>query len=103
LETRDPAKYTPLLIRGPSLFQFGSGTRASKVFDLQYLTREPQMEINPKDAKELGLKQSDPIRIDWDGRRSKAFAKISRRVSPGVFRISGIEYGVYGAQVRRDE
>jgi predicted molibdopterin-dependent oxidoreductase YjgC len=103
LETKDPAKHTNLLIQGPSLFQFGSGTRTSKIFDLQYLTREPQMEINPKDAKEMGLKQSDPIRIDWDGRSSRAFAKISRRVFPGVFRISGIEYGVYGARVRRDE
>jgi len=103
LETKEPAKHTPLLILGPSLFQFGSGTRTSKVFDLQYLTKESQMEINPKDAKEMGLKQSDPLWIDWDGGRSRAFAKISRRVPTGVFRISGIECGVHGVRVRKDE
>jgi predicted molibdopterin-dependent oxidoreductase YjgC len=103
LMVKEPAKHRPLLIQGPSIYQFGSGTRTSKVFDLQYLTREPQMEIHPKDANEMGIKPSDPIRIDWEGGRSKAFAKISRRVPTGVFRISGIECGVYGAQVRKDE
>ena len=48
IETKDPAKHMPLLIQGPSLFQFGSGTRTFKVFDLQYLTREPQMGIESK-------------------------------------------------------
>jgi predicted molibdopterin-dependent oxidoreductase YjgC len=102
-ETKEPPKKMPLLLQGPSLFQFGSGTRTSKVFDLQYLTRMPQMEINPKDAREIGLEPYDPLLIDWNEGNSRAFAKISSRVPPGVFRISGIECGVYEARVRKDE
>jgi len=54
-EEKEPSKGSPLLVEGPSLFQFGSGTRTSRVSDLQYLTREPVMEINAEDAKEMGL------------------------------------------------
>jgi predicted molibdopterin-dependent oxidoreductase YjgC len=95
-------KRKPLLIHGPSIFQFGSGTRTSKIFDLQYLTRVLEMEINPEDAKQMGIKQSDTLRMDWDRGSAKAHAKISRRVLPGVFRISGMESEVHEVRVKRD-
>jgi anaerobic selenocysteine-containing dehydrogenase len=102
LKTRAVPLKMPLLIKGPSLYQFGSGTRTSKIFDLQYLTRDPFLEINPEDAKKLGAKSGDPLLIDWDKGRIRSVAKISFRVPPGVFLIAGIECGVSGVKVRRD-
>jgi predicted molibdopterin-dependent oxidoreductase YjgC len=57
----------------PSLFSFGSGTRTSRVSDLQYLNRE---------------RRKNPILLDSDRRSSGASAKISRRV--------------HGVEARRD-
>ncbi len=101
-EKKVSQKSKPLLIHGPSIFQFGSGTRTSKIFDLQYLTRVPEMEINPEDARQMGIEQSDALHMDWDQGSAKAHAKISRRVISGVFRIPGMESEVHEVKVRRD-
>jgi predicted molibdopterin-dependent oxidoreductase YjgC len=83
--------HSPLLVEGPSLFQFGSNTRTSKVPDLGYLTRDLEMEINPKDAKKLGVQPGDPMLAELGDRTIDATAKISRRVAEGVLRIPGME------------
>jgi len=44
-------KHSPLLALTPSLFQFGSGTRTSKVSDLRYLSRELRMKSGIVEVK----------------------------------------------------
>ncbi len=102
LEEKEISKDLPLLVEGPSLFQFGSGTRTSRVFDLQYLTREPVMEINAQDAKEMGVRPGDPLLAEFGQDSIRASAKISRQVPPGTLRIFGTESRVHAVKVRRD-
>ncbi|HUI39952.1 MAG TPA: molybdopterin-dependent oxidoreductase [Methanothrix sp.] len=91
-----------LLLEGPSVFDFGSGTRTSKVFDLQYLTRNPTVKMNPKDAAKAGLTSGDDVSIETDKGRIKAQVRISGRVPVGVLHISGRMSRIMGAEVRRD-
>ena len=76
-----------ILMAGSSLYSFGSGTRTSRIPDLRYLTRERYAEINPEDAKSLGLSSGDGIILDTNKGNIKAVTKISRRVPRGVLRI----------------
>ncbi len=91
-----------LLVEGPSLFEFGSGTRTSLIHDLQYLNRERQVEIYPKDAASLGVASGDAICLEGDGTKILAIAKISRRVPEGVLRILGQDGKVTVVKVSRD-
>jgi len=76
-----------VLMAGPSLYSFGSGTRTSKIPDLRYLTRERYAEINPEDARSLRLSSGDGIVLEMNKGKIKAVSKISRRVPRGVIRI----------------
>jgi predicted molibdopterin-dependent oxidoreductase YjgC len=76
-----------ILMAGPSLYSFGSGTRTSRIPDLRYLTRERYAEINPEDAKSLGISGGDGVILDTKMGSIKAVSKISRRVPRGVLRI----------------
>jgi predicted molibdopterin-dependent oxidoreductase YjgC len=91
-----------LLVEGPSLFQFGSLTRTSRVPDLRYLTRSLEMEISPQDAKKLGVQPGDPLLADLGERTIRASAKISCRVAEGVLRIPGRESRASEVRVRKD-
>lgn len=95
----DPESYAPkaprkpsdkaqfILMAGPNLYSFGSGTRTSRIPDLRYLTKERWAELNPEDAKSLGISSGDGIILDVEKESIKAVSKISRRVPRGVIRI----------------
>lgn len=91
-----------LLLEGPSVFDFGSGTRTSKVFDLQYLTRNRTVEMNPKDAAKAGLASGDDVCIKTDKEGIEARVRVSGRVPAGVLRIPGGKSRIMDAEVRRD-
>ena len=76
-----------ILMAGPSLYSFGSGTRTSRIPDLRYLTRERWAELNPEDAKSLGISNGDVIILDTNKGSIKAVSKLSKRVPRGVLRI----------------
>jgi formate dehydrogenase alpha subunit len=76
-----------ILMTGPSLFSFGSSTRASRIPDLRYLTKDRYVEINHVDAQNMGISQGDQIILESGKGSIKALAKISRRVAGGVLRI----------------
>lgn len=97
-ETRRPF----LLVEGPSVFDFGSGTRTSRVFDLQYLTRNRLVEMNPRDAARAGMASGDEVRLEADKKSIKAQVRISGRVPEGVLRIPGNGGRITGAEVKRD-
>jgi predicted molibdopterin-dependent oxidoreductase YjgC len=66
---------------------FGSSTRASRIPDLRYLTRDRYVEINHADAHDIGISQGTKIILESGKGSIKALAKISRRVARGVLRI----------------
>ena len=101
-EAKAKAGSSFLLLEGPSVFDFGSGTRASKVFDLQYLTRNPTVEMNPKDAAKAGLTSGDDVSLETDKEGIKAQVRISGRVPMGVLRIPGRKSRIMAAEVSRD-
>ena len=76
-----------ILMAGPSLYSFGSGTRTSRIPDLRYLTRVRWAELNPEDAKSLGISNGDGIILDTNKGSIKAVSKLSKRVPRGVLRI----------------
>ena len=76
-----------ILTACPSLYSFGSGTRTSRIPDLRYLTRERWTEVNPEDAKSLGISSGDGIVLESNKGSIKAVSRISRRVPRGVLRI----------------
>jgi len=91
-----------LLVEGPSLFEFGSGTRTSKVSDLQYLTKDLMVEIHPLDAARLCISPGDRLRLESIGEPIEGRAKISRRVPRGVLHAFGKESRVLNVEVRPD-
>ena len=99
---KPPVTQSFLLIKGPGIFEFGSGTRTSKVSDLRYLAGKRYAEIHPADARRLGISNGDPICIQTGDETIRARAKTSARVPEGVVRTSGKEGKVSGAKVRRD-
>jgi predicted molibdopterin-dependent oxidoreductase YjgC len=76
-----------ILTACPSLYSFGSGTRTSRIPDLRYLTRERCAELNPEDAKSLGISSGDGIVLESNKGSIRAVSKVSRRVPRGVLRI----------------
>lgn len=76
-----------ILMAGPSLYSFGSGTRTSRIPDLRYLARERWAEVNPEDAKSLGISSGDGIVLESKKGSIRAVSKVSRRVPRGVLRI----------------
>ena len=102
LELKESARETCLLVEGPSLFEFGSGTRTSLVHDLQYLNRDRRVEIHSKDAASRGIAAGEAICLELDGKKTEALAKISRRVPEGVLRIFGPESKVTSVKVSRN-
>jgi predicted molibdopterin-dependent oxidoreductase YjgC len=102
LEKREAEKDSLLLVEEPSLFRFGSGTRTSRVFDLQYLTKNKRLEISPEDAKRIGVAQGDVVLANCGGGSIRALAEISRRVPAGVLRISGMNNRILRVGVRSD-
>jgi anaerobic selenocysteine-containing dehydrogenase len=51
------------------------------------LTRERWTEVNPEDAKSLGISSGDGIVLESNKGSIKAVSRISRRVPRGVLRI----------------
>ncbi|MGE5373400.1 MAG: molybdopterin-dependent oxidoreductase [Phycisphaerales bacterium] len=78
-----------LLCSCPSLYSFGTGTRASKVSDLRYLEGSDVVEMNPKDAADLGISTWDEVSVQPNSNISRARVVISRKVPPGILRSRG--------------
>lgn len=99
---KPPVPQSFMLMKGPSIFEFGSGTRTSKVYDLRYLAGKRYAELHPNDARSLCISKGDAISIHSDDEAIKSRAKPSARVPQGVVRVTGKESKASGAEVRRD-
>jgi formate dehydrogenase alpha subunit len=69
--------YPYTLITGSSRYHFGTGGRSQRSARLKQFSPETFLEINPADAKELGLKDKDKIKIISEQGEIPASARVS--------------------------
>jgi predicted molibdopterin-dependent oxidoreductase YjgC len=70
-------EYPLILTTGRSLFHFHTGTMSRRVEGLNIFKAEEEVEINPFDAKNLGINTGDTIRITSRRGEITAKAKVS--------------------------
>lgn len=72
-------EYPFFLTTGRLLFHFHTGTMTRRSTIAKYIN-EPYVEINPKDAQELGIKDGDEIYVVSRRGRVKSKAKVTEKV-----------------------
>ena len=90
-----PLKYVPpaelpdenyplILTTGRSLYHFHTGTMTRKVVGLNNIEPESTVEINPRDASQLGITQDDKVKVS--SRRGEVITKanVTEASPPGV-------------------
>jgi predicted molibdopterin-dependent oxidoreductase YjgC len=90
------------LVVGPRLFEFGSGTRTSRVHDLLYLNKKRKVEINPEDGRDLEIADGEAITLESGEKIINRAVRISRRVPKGVMHVCGRKSEAVSAEVKRD-
>lgn len=75
------AEYPFYLTTGRLLFHFHTGTMTRRSTIAKYIN-EPYVEINPKDAEELGIKNGEEIYIVSRRGKVKSKAKVTEKVPP---------------------
>lgn len=78
-----------LLECGPSVYGFGSGTRASHVPDLKYLQDHLSLEVHPRDASSLGLSTGDRAVLESSQGWLEVMVRTSRNVNRGTVHLPG--------------
>ena len=80
-----PDKDYPLLLTtGRSLYHFHTGTMTRKVKGLEQLKSREQLEISAEDAKNLGIKDKQKVKITSRRGQVEAQANITRACPPGI-------------------
>jgi len=90
-ESAEPDEGYPfLLVEGTCLYDFGCGTRTSRVSDMRYLAgaSKREVEICMQDAKALGITGGQSLVVQSRDGILEATARISRRVPEGVLRMN---------------
>jgi len=78
------ASYPLVLTTGRSLFHYHTGSMTRKTQGLVELKSEEEVEINPQDAKTLGIASGDKIFVVSRRGRVPAKAKVTENLQPGV-------------------
>jgi len=73
-----------ILTTGRSIFHFHTGTLTRKVDGLNVLRSEELVEINPEDAKSLGISDGEVVKISSRRGEVAAKAKLTETSPPGV-------------------
>jgi formate dehydrogenase alpha subunit len=76
--------YPLVLTTGRSLFHYHTGTMTRKSKGLNELKGEEELEINPQDAKALGIADGDKVRVISRRGRVIARAKVTKNLMKGV-------------------
>lgn len=89
LSFRDSAElpddeYPLLLTTDRSLFHYHTGSMTRRVDGLEQLDNEEYLRINPKDAAELGLEDSESVQITSRRGQVTAKTKVTRVCPPGL-------------------
>ena len=76
--------YPLILTTGRSLYHFHTGTMTRKVVGLNNIEPESTVEINPRDASQLGITQDDKVKVS--SRRGEVITKanVTEASPPGV-------------------
>jgi len=76
--------YPLILTTGRSLYHFHTGTMTRKAVGLNNIEPESTVEINPRDASQLGITQDDKVKVS--SRRGEVItkAKVTEASPPGV-------------------
>jgi predicted molibdopterin-dependent oxidoreductase YjgC len=79
-------EYSFQLIQRPSLFR--SGLLSSKSDALKIVFEKPSLEINPEDAKRLGIEEGEVAQVSTqEGRSLRMKVNFSSRLTPGVITV----------------
>ncbi|MDM7934931.1 MAG: molybdopterin-dependent oxidoreductase, partial [Methanothrix sp.] len=89
-----------MLIKGPSLFSFGSSTRTSRVHDLRYLADKRRVTIHPQDARDLGIVDGQTVTLETASMGIQARCRISMAVPRGSLYLPGGDGRATGVRVR---
>ena len=89
VEFRQPAEqpdidFPFLLTTGRSLYHYHTGTMTMKTEGLNFFHGEELMEINPADAKSLGLSPGDTVNVSSRRGSVRSKVKITEHIQPGV-------------------
>lgn len=90
-----PVKYVPpvevtdgqypfILTTGRNLFQYHAGSMTRRVAEIERHAGQPYVELNPSDAKELGINDGDMINVHSRRGSIKIQARITKRIARGV-------------------
>ena len=77
-------KYPLVLTTGRSLYQFHTGTMTRKSKGLNEMKGKEELEINPQDAKSLGIADGDTVQVSSRRGKVTARAKVTDRSAKGV-------------------
>jgi len=83
-QERPDKDYPFLLTTGRILFQYHTGTMSRKSKVLEAMAPEPYLEINPEDAKRLGLEDKEVVRTSSRRGKLEIPVRITDRVAPGI-------------------
>lgn len=78
------AEYPLVLTTGRNLFQYHSGSMTRRVKPIETHAGEPYVELNPSDAKRLGIRAGDKIKVASRRGRIEIKARLTHRVSEGT-------------------
>ena len=76
--------YPLILTTGRSLYHFHTGTMTRKVAGLNIIEPEGTVEISPQDASQLGITQSDKVKVRSRRGEVIAKAKVTEAMPPGL-------------------
>ena len=77
-------EYPLLLSTGRIVVQYNSGSMTRRSPSLQERDGELYVEINPRDASELGVRHRDMVKVKTVRGQTKARARITEKVKPGM-------------------
>jgi formate dehydrogenase major subunit/formate dehydrogenase alpha subunit len=80
-------RYPLILTTGRVLEHFHTGTMTRKAAGLEAMAPAPFVEVNPQDAKQLGVKDGDRVKVSSRRGSIKLDARVGERVGPGVIFI----------------
>jgi formate dehydrogenase major subunit/formate dehydrogenase alpha subunit len=83
-DERPDAEFPMVLTTGRVMYQYHSRTMTGRSPGLDALRPEPEVEINPQDAEEFGIRSGDWVRLLSRRGRVKVRATVTGRVAPGV-------------------
>lgn len=77
-------EYTFILSTGRHLFQYHTGTMSRRTPEIEAIASQPYMEINPDDAKSIGIKDGQMVRVSSRRGSIEIRARFSERPVHGI-------------------